>query len=100
MPREAIAALFDAANRYLGNLIGELLGELALAAWLACIGVALRRSDRRWVGTLTFGAASVIAIGALRQLTPAVLPIAAAANVVLPLWLFVSAREIWRRPIS
>lgn len=98
--RAAIAAVFDAANRYLGNLIGELLGELALAAWLACIGVALRRSERRLVGTLTLGVAGVIALGALRQLTPAVDPIAAASNLLLPLWLFVSAREMWRRPIG
>lgn len=89
--RETYAAIFDAANRYLGNLLGELLGELALAGWFACIGVALRRSERRVGGTLILVAAAIVAISALRQLTSVVAPIAALGNVILPLGLFVIA---------
>jgi hypothetical protein len=89
--REVYGTIFDAANRYLGNLLGELLGELALAGWFASVGLALRRSDRRLAGTLVQGASAVVGIGALRQLTPAVAPIAAAANVVLPIALFAIA---------
>jgi hypothetical protein len=89
--RDTYAAIFDAANRYLGNLIGELLGELALAGWFACIGVALRRSERRAGGALVLVAAAIVAISALRQLTSAVAPITALGNVVLPLGLFVIA---------
>ncbi len=94
--RESYATIFDVTNRYLGNLFGELLGELALASWFACIGVALRRSERHRAGTLSLVAAAIIAIGALRQLTPAVVPIAALANLVLPAWLFATAGFMWR----
>ena len=96
--RDVYAAIFDGANRYLGNLLGELLGELALAAWFACIGVALLRCERRVTGALSLGAAAIVAAGALRVLTPAVDPIAAAANLVLPLWLVATAAILWRRP--
>jgi len=89
--RETYAALFDAANRYLGNLLGELLGELWLAGWFACVGVALRRSERRLGGTFLLVAAGIVAIGALRQLTTAVASVAQVGNVVLPLGLFAIA---------
>jgi hypothetical protein len=89
--RETYSAIFDAANRYLGNFLGELLGELALAGWFACVGVALRRSDRRTGGTFVLVLAAIVAIGALRQVTPAVAPNASLGNVVLPLGVFVIA---------
>jgi Domain of unknown function (DUF4386) len=89
--RETYAAIFDAANRYLGNLLGELLGELALAGWFACVGVALRRSERRLGGTFVLAAAAIVAVSALRQLTTAVAPIAALGPVVLPVGLLAIA---------
>jgi Domain of unknown function (DUF4386) len=94
--RETYAVLFDATNRYLGNLLGELLGELALAGWLACIGTALRRSDRRAAGVVLLGAAALIGIGALRQLTTLVDPIATLANAVLPIALVMSSVMLWQ----
>jgi uncharacterized protein DUF4386 len=89
--RELYATMFDVANRYLGNLLGELLGELSLAAWFACIGVALRRSERPLGGAFLLTAASTVAISALRQLTPVVAPITDIANVVLPVALLAIA---------
>ena len=89
--REIYAAMFDAANRYLGNLVGELLGELSLAGWFACVGWALRRSERRIGGTFVLAAAAIVAVGSLRQLTSAVVPIAGVANVVLPVALLAIA---------
>lgn len=82
--RETYAAIFDAANCYLGNLLGELLGELSLAGWFACVGVALRRSERRLGGAFMLAASAIVAVGALRRLTTAVAPVAALGHVVLP----------------
>lgn len=89
--REIYATIFDASNRYLGNWVGELLGELSLAGWFACIGVALRRSERPLGGTLVLAAAGIVALGALRQLTSVVAPIAELANIVLPVGLLAIA---------
>ncbi|WP_224372862.1 DUF4386 family protein [Hyalangium versicolor] len=94
--RELLGTLFDAANRYLGNLLGELLGELSLAGWFACIGFALWRSEQRTGGALVLSAAAIVAIGALRQLTSVVAPIAEVGNVVLPLGLFLIAGFMFR----
>lgn len=94
--RAIYAAIFDAANRYLGNFTGELLGELALAGWFACTGMALRLAERpRW-GTALLIAAAIVALGALRQLSPVFDPIAAISNLVLPLSLFAIAGLLWR----
>lgn len=89
--REAYAAIFDAANHYLGNLLGELLGELSLASWFACIGFALRRSERQRGGMLLLVAAAVVALGALRQLIPTLAPVAQLSSSILPLGLFAIA---------
>ena len=94
--RGVYAVMFDAANRYLGNLTGELIGELALAGWFASIGMALRLVERpRW-GTAMLVAAAIVALGALRQISPVFDPIAAVSNLVLPLSLFVIAALLWR----
>jgi hypothetical protein len=88
--REMLAAIFEVSNRYLGNLFGELLGELALAGWFACIGVALRLAERRTLGTLSLGAAVIVAAGAFR-----IEPVATLSSFVLPLWLFATAAILW-----
>ncbi|HEY0469596.1 MAG TPA: DUF4386 family protein, partial [Polyangiaceae bacterium] len=98
--REIYGTMFDAVNRYLGNLLGELLGELSLAGWFACIGTALQRSERRLAGTLVLAVAAIVAVSALRQLTSAVAPIAALGNVVLPLGLFGVAGLMLATPIA
>lgn len=88
--REVYSAMFDAANRYLGNLTGELLGELALAGWFASIGMALRLSERpRW-GTVMLLAGAIVALGALRLAGFSTL-----SNIVLPLALFAVAGLLW-----
>jgi len=94
--REVYAAMFDAANRYLGNLCGELLGELALAGWFATIGLALRRSERPRSGAALLAASAIVGAGALRQLSTTFAPIAAVSSLVLPLSLFAIAGLMWR----
>lgn len=94
--REVYTAMFDAANRYLGNLCGELLGELALAGWFISIGMALRLAERpRWGWAMKL-AGLIVALGALRQLSSVVDPIAAISNIVLPIGLFAIAGLMWR----
>jgi hypothetical protein len=73
-----------------------LFGELALAAWFASIGLALRRSDRPRVGAMSLGAAAIVGVGALRQLSSFVEPISAIANLVLPIWLSATAVLMWQ----
>jgi hypothetical protein len=85
--RVALAAIFDASNLFLGNLVGEFVGEIAAAAWFATLGIAWRRDGRRLFGSLGVAAAGIMAVAALRNITPVVDPIAAINNVTLPIWL-------------
>lgn len=97
--REVYAVMFDAANRYLGNLTGELIGELALAGWVASIGMALRLTERPRASAAMLLLAAVVALGALRQLSPVFDPIAAGSNLALPLSLFAIAWLMWRHAV-
>jgi len=90
--RETIAVVFDAANSFLGNYIGEFLGELFLNVFFLCASVALARSagrSRRWL--LYAGAAATLfgGVAMLRNVTNVVAPIAAANNTILPIWMLV-----------
>lgn len=87
--RVAIEAVFSGLNAYLGNFIGEFLGELSLNVFFLLSAVALVRSGRTWVGYggLTVGAMGLLA--AFRNVTPAVALIADINNYVLPFWLIV-----------
>lgn len=51
-------------------------------------------------GTLVLGAAAIVALSALRQLTPAVAPIAELGNVVLPGALFAIAGLMLTTPAA
>jgi Domain of unknown function (DUF4386) len=56
--RDAVVVVFDAVHRYGGNLLGELLGQLLLAAWTGLVAWQLFRSGLvpRWLaagGALT-----------------------------------------------
>ncbi len=87
--REAIDAIFRGLNVYLGNYIGEFLGELALNAFFILVGIAAfqTRSVGRWfaVGGIVAGVIGWIAM--LRNVTASVAPIASLDNTVLPVWL-------------
>ena len=100
--REAINAVFLGLNVYLGNYIGEFLGELALNAFFVLVGVAALRSAsaKRWfaLGGITVGVIGWVA--AFRNVTSTVTPIAAVNNYLLPLWLIVLGVVLirWRAP--
>ena len=101
--RGAIDAVFLGLNVYLGNYIGEFLGELALNAFFVLVGAAAFRSTAagRW---FAIGGIAVGVIGwaaAFRNVTSAVAPVAEVNNYLLPLWLVVLGVVLIRwRPAS
>jgi hypothetical protein len=89
--RAAIAAVFDGLNLYLGNYIGEFLGELCLAGFFFFAGLSQAAEPRktRWLGWAGAVFGVMFAVGAFRNLTPAVAPLASVNNYLLPLWMIV-----------
>ena len=88
--REAMAAVFVAANSYLGNYVGEFLGELFLTAFLLCASLVLaRRSGQAglWLRRAGFIAAVCGWTAMARNVTSVVATVAAANNVLLPVWM-------------
>jgi len=87
--RLVLAAVFDGLNRYLGNFVGEFLGELSFSVFFVLSGIGLLRHQRapRWLGW--WGLATGVAglIGMWRNVTPAVDAAAAANNYLLPAWM-------------
>jgi len=85
--RAAMAITFDALNAYLGNGIGEFVGEFALYGSFAAFAIALYRLEVRLLAA--FAGVTAIAgwIGMFRNVTPMVQPAADVTNVLLPLFL-------------
>ena len=96
--RVAIDAVFLGLNVFLGNYVGEFLGELALNAFFILSAFALVRAGRRRLGGagLVVGALGIVA--AFRNVTPAVALVADLNNYVLPLWLIVFGVVLARTP--
>jgi len=89
--RAVLAAVFDGLNTYLGNFIGEFLGELAFSSFFLLTSWALLRSRAVPRAVAALGLLTGVAglIGMFRNLTPAVAPVAALNNYLLPLWMIV-----------
>ena len=87
--RAVLAAVFDGTNRYLGNFIGEFLGELSFSAFFVLSGVGLLRHPRapRWFSWWGIATGVLGLIGMWRNLTPAVGVVAALNNYLLPAWM-------------
>lgn len=94
--REVLAAIFDGANTYLGNIFGEYIGETMLASWFVSIGIALRGIERRWLGNGSIAMGVIVLVSAQRQLTHLVDPVSDANNFLLPVWLIVLGVVLWR----
>jgi len=86
-----IAATFDGLNTYLGNFIGEFLGEIAFSIFFLLTSFAWLRSPgrARWIGWLGVATGSAGIIGAFRNVTSVVAPLAAVNNYLLPLFMIV-----------
>jgi Domain of unknown function (DUF4386) len=87
--RLVLAAVFDGLNRYLGNFIGEFLGELGFSVFFMLSGVGLSRHPRcpRWLSWWGIATGVLGLIGMWRNVTPAVDVVAAANNYLLPAWM-------------
>jgi len=87
--RMSLDAVFDGLNVYLGNYVGEFLGELGFSTFFVLSAWALLRSRvvPSWVAVagLVTGAAGLV--GMFRNLTSAVTGLAAVNNYLLPLWM-------------
>ena len=87
--RQRIAGIFDAANLYLGTVTGEFIGELALSLWFFTLSLAILRGVGawRWTGYAGLFTAASMSVGAFRNLTSWVDPVAAMNNSLLGIWL-------------
>ncbi|MES1244538.1 MAG: DUF4386 domain-containing protein [Acidobacteriota bacterium] len=87
--QSALAAVFRGLNLYLGNYIGEFLGELCLTFFFLLNSLSFFSETRfpRWLGWCGTVFAVLFGIGAFRNAIPAAQPIADVNNLLLPLWM-------------
>jgi len=87
----SLEAVFNGLNLYLGNYIGEFLGEAALATFFLLTGFSMLREERfpKWIGWSGVIFSLLFLVGAFRNLTGAVQFIADTNNGLLPLWMIV-----------
>jgi hypothetical protein len=98
-----LSALFDAANLYLGNVAGEFIGELTLCVWFATTSLAIAGSGRRgrWLRHVGLFTTLSLTLGAFRNVTSVVAPVAELNNSLLPLWLIaLGAALLLGKPFS
>ena len=96
--RVVLAAQFEGLNVYLGNYVGEFLGETTLAASFAlCARSYLVESTLpRWLGWSGLAFAALFLLGAFRNVSELVQPVADLNNALLPLWLVASGIALLR----
>jgi hypothetical protein len=85
--RVVLSAVFDALNAYLGNAIGEFVGELALYGSIASFALALRSVGAKRMAIFALLTGIIGWLSMLRNITTIVQPAADAANVLLPMFL-------------
>lgn len=88
----AINAVFAASNSYLGNFIGEVLGELFLNSFFLRAAIVLTRAAapaRHWLLVAGASASLLGGLAMLPNVTGWVELIEALNNVVLPIWMLV-----------
>jgi hypothetical protein len=89
--KSSLGAVFTGLNLYLGNYIGEFLGEACLAAFFLLAGLSMRDEARfpTWLGWCGVAFALLFFVGAFRNAVPAVQTVADLNNALLPLWMLV-----------
>jgi hypothetical protein len=97
--RPALDVVFNATNLYLGNYIGEFLGELCFSIFFLLSASAMLARDSgfpRWTGWLGLATGAAGLIGMFRNVTDAVAPVADLNNYLLPLWMIVFGISLLR----
>ena len=89
--RNSLSAVFLGLNLYLGNYVGEFLGEVCLASFFLLAGLSLVKESRfpNWLGWCGVVFAVLFVIGAFRIVWSVVQPVADINNGLLPLWMVV-----------
>jgi hypothetical protein len=90
--RDALAAVFSGLNVFLGNYVGEFLGEFTVSLFFLLSALAVLQPGSgfpRWVGFLGVATAVAGLIGMFRNVTDVVSPVAEVNNYLLPLWMIV-----------
>jgi len=87
----SLGAVFTGLNLYLGNYIGEFLGETCLASFFLLAGFSTLNEARfpKWLGWGGVTFALLFFVGAFRNAVPAMQVVADVNNVLLPLWMLV-----------
>lgn len=88
--REAIAAVFSGLNAFLGNYVGEFLGEISFNMFFLISALAMRRSGSgfpQWMGIVGIATALAGLVGMFRNVTDFVDIVADVNNYLLPLWM-------------
>jgi hypothetical protein len=96
--RASLDAVFAGLNLYLGNYIGEFLGEACLGTFFLLTGLSMRVETRfrAWLGVSGTVFAVLFLIGALRNVVPVVQPLADLNNALLPAWMItLGASFVW-----
>lgn len=96
--RVGLGAVFAGLNLYLGNYIGEFMGEICLGIFFLLTGLSMLIEPRfkRWLGAVGVVFAVLFMVGALRNVVPAVQPLADLNNSLLPVWMIVlGASFMW-----
>ena len=87
--KATLTPMFDGLNRYLGNFVGEFLGELSFNVFFLLTGFGLLRHRRAWLGWCSIATGALGLLGMWRNVTAAVAPVAELNNYLLPLWMLV-----------
>lgn len=89
--KSSLDAVFSGLNLYLGNYIGEFLGETMLAAFFLLSGLSMLAEARfpKWLGWSGVVFSVLFLVGAFRNVTHAVQVVADINNGLLPLWMIV-----------
>jgi hypothetical protein len=94
----SLGAVFDGLNLYLGNYIGEFLGETCLGALFLLAGLSMLDEARfpRWLGWCGAAFALLFVVGAFRNVVSWVQPVADVNNLLLPLWMIILGASLLR----
>ncbi len=105
--KSSLAAVFLGLNVYLGNYIGEFLGEVCLAVFFLFLGLSLLNENQfpKWLAWSGIGFSMLFLVGAFRNVASAVQIIADINNTLLPLWMIIlGIAMVWHQrhidPIS